>query len=209
MTTLLALILIVIMAFLVYVALKPSAFRIERTQPIRASGPSIFPFINDLREFNRWNPFAQGDPVLKIDYLGPSSGPGAAYTWVGSNKSGAGRMEITDSNPTSRVAVKLDFSKPFEAHNQVEFTLRPEGAETLVTWTMTGVNPYFHKLMGTLFNMDKMVGGQFERGLASRRTWRSASDKAALPPGNGTIKGHAIHLASRCRAAILRGLQSG
>ena len=165
MTTLLALVFIAVLAFLVYVALKPSTFRIERSVAIRASSASIFPFINNLHEFNRWNPFAQGDPVLKIDYLGPDSGPGAAYTWVGSNKSGAGRMEITDSNPTSRVAVKLDFSKPFEAHNQVEFTLRPEGAETLVTWAMTGVNPFFHKLMGTVFNMDKMVGGQFKRGL--------------------------------------------
>jgi hypothetical protein len=167
MTTFLALLLIAIIVFLAYVALKPSAFRIERAQRIRAGSAALFPFINDLHEFNRWNPFAQGDPTLKIDYLGPTTGPGAAYTWVGSNKSGAGRMEITDSNPTSRVAVKLDFSKPFEAHNQVEFTLRPDGAETLVTWTMTGLNPYFHKLMGTLFNMDKMVGGQFEKGLAS------------------------------------------
>lgn len=166
MTTILALVLIAILAFLAYVALKPSAFRIERAGRIRASSAAVFPFINDLREFNRWNPFAQGDPALKIDYTGPGSGPGAAYTWVGSSKSGAGRMEITDSSPTSRVAVRLDFSKPFEAHNQVEFTLRPDGAETLVTWTMTGVNPYFHKLMGTVFNMDKMVGGQFEKGLA-------------------------------------------
>ena len=167
MTTILALVLIAILAFLAYVALKPSAFRIKRAERIRASSATVFPFINDLREFNRWNPFAQGDPALKIDYVGPNAGSGAAYTWAGSSKSGAGRMEITDSNPTSRVAVKLDFSKPFEAHNQVEFTLRPDGAETLVTWTMTGASPYFHKLMGTLFNMDKMVGGQFEKGLSS------------------------------------------
>jgi hypothetical protein len=166
-TTLLVLVLIAIIVFLVYVAFKPAAFRIERAQRIRASSAAVFPFINDMHEFNRWNPFAQGDPTLKIDYLGPTTGTGAAYTWVGSNKSGAGRMEITDSNPTSRVSVKLDFSKPFEAHNRVEFVLVPDGTDTTVTWTMTGENPYLHKLMGTLFNMDKMVGGQFEKGLAN------------------------------------------
>lgn len=167
MTTIVTVVLIAIIAFLVYVAMKPSTFRIERSARIRASSETLFPFINDLHEFNRWNPFAQGDAELKIDYSGPQSGTGAAYSWVGSNKSGAGRMEITDSNPTSRVAIKLDFSKPFEAHNQVEFTLRPDGADTLVTWTMSGVNPFFHKLMGTVFNMDKMVGGQFDKGLAT------------------------------------------
>lgn len=168
MSTLLIVVLLVIVGFLVYVALKPSAFRIERSARIRASSAALFPFINDLHEFNRWNPFAQGDPELKIDYTGPHSGPGAAYTWIGSNKSGAGRMEITDANPPSRVAIKLDFSKPFEAHNYVEFTLRPEAAEeTQLIWAMSGVNPYFHKLMGTVFNMDKMVGGQFEKGLTT------------------------------------------
>ena len=151
-------------AFLVYVAMLPSDFRIERTAEIQASPETLFPFINDLRGFNRWNPFAQADPAVKLDYSGPASGVGAAYDWSG-KKSGAGRMRIATSTP-SRVTMALDFSKPFEAHNTAEFTLAPQGAATAVTWAMTGKRPFSHKLMGTIFNMDKMVGGEFAKGLA-------------------------------------------
>jgi hypothetical protein len=129
----------------------------------------VYALIDDLHGFNRWNPFAQSDPALKIVYSGPPSGRGAAYAWDGAAKSGQGRMEITDSSPPSQVIMKLDFSKPFEAHNQVKFLVIPEGSTTRVTWTMTGRNPFLHKLMGTIFNMDKMVGGEFDKGLANLR----------------------------------------
>ncbi|HEY0749060.1 MAG TPA: SRPBCC family protein [Steroidobacteraceae bacterium] len=158
---------VVIAGFLVYVALKPSDFRITRSESIKAAPGTVFAYINDLHGFNNWNPFAQGDPGLKIDYSGPPSGKGAAYVWDGAGKTGKGRMEITDSSPTSQVVMRLEFTKPMTATNKVEFTLVPTGPETTVTWSMTGRSPYLHKLMGTLFNMDKMVGGEFEKGLIS------------------------------------------
>ena len=159
--------LIAVAAFLIYAAAKPDAFRIERTRSINAPPQTLFVLVNDLHRFNGWNPFAQQDPSLKIAYSGPGSGVGAAYTWNGSGKSGAGRMEITASSPPSRVAMRLDFSKPFEAHNKVEFSITPDGPASKVTWTMTGRNGYMHKVMGTLFNMDKMVGGEFDKGLGN------------------------------------------
>src|ERR1700722_238917 len=146
---------VVIAAFLIYVALKPSDFRITRSQAIAARPEAVFTLINDLHGFNRWNPFAQGDPALKIDYIGPEAGKGATYVWNSPGKSGTGRMEITDSAAPSHVVMRLEFLKPMTATNTAEFTLVPSGAETTVTWTMTGHSPYLHKLMGTIFNMDK------------------------------------------------------
>ena len=108
-------------AFLIYVAMQPSDFRIERTAEIQAPAETVFPLINDLRGFNRCNPFAKSDPDVKIEYSGPATGVGAAYDWSG-KKSGAGRMQIATSAP-SKVTMALDFNKPFVAHNTAEFTL--------------------------------------------------------------------------------------
>jgi hypothetical protein len=153
-------------AFLIYVALQPSEFRVERTAEIGAPADQIFPLINDLRQFNRWNPFAEADPSIELTYSGAASGVGAAYSWTG-KKSGAGQMRIATSLPSSTVTMNLDFTKPFAANNIAEFTLADRGASTAVTWAMTGHRPFSHKLMGTLFNMDKMVGGEFAKGLAN------------------------------------------
>jgi Polyketide cyclase / dehydrase and lipid transport len=164
-TLILAVIGALAVAFLIYVTLQPSEFRIERTAEIGAPADKIFPLINDLRQFNSWNPFAKADPASAITYSGPAQGVGAAYDWAGS-KSGAGRMQIASSIPSSKVTANLDFVKPFAANNMAEFTLVPRGASTAVTWAMTGRRPFSHKCIGTIFNMDKMVGGEFAKGLA-------------------------------------------
>ncbi len=160
-------------AFLVYVALQPSEFRIERSAEIQAPAETLFPLINDLRGFNRWNPFAKADPDVNIVYSGPASGVGAAYDWTG-KKSGAGRMQIATST-TSKVTMALDFNKPFVAHNVAEFTLAPRGTATAVTWAMTGRRPFSHKLMGAICNMDKMVGGEFAKGLSNLKAMAEKS----------------------------------
>jgi Polyketide cyclase / dehydrase and lipid transport len=164
-TLILAVIGALVVAFLFYVSLQPSEFRIERTAEIGAPADKIFPLINDLRQFNTWNPFAKADPASAIAYSGPAQGVGAAYDWSGT-KSGAGRMQIATSTAPSKVTANLDFVKPFAANNMAEFTLVPRGASTAVTWAMTGRRPFSHKLMGTIFDMDKMVGGEFAKGLA-------------------------------------------
>ena len=153
--------------FLVYVALKPAEFRITRSQSIHASPEKIFALINDLHAFNRWNSFSAGDAGLKLDYSGPQTGQGAAYTWDSTGKTGKGRMTIIDSSAPSRVAMRLEFIKPMTATNTAEFALVSAGASTTVTWSMRGTNTFLYKLMGTIFNMDKMVGGEFEKGLAN------------------------------------------
>lgn len=157
-------------AFLIYVALRPSDFRIARSQSIAARPEVVFALINDLHAFNRWNPFAQGDPALKVDYSGPQTGVGAAYDWNSPGRTGTGRMQIIDSVAASRLVMRLEFKKPMTATNTAEFSLAPAGSGTTVTWSMTGRNSYLHKLMGTIFNMDKMVGGEFAKGLLSLKT---------------------------------------
>ena len=153
-------------AFLIYVAMKSGDFRIERSLAIQAPPETIYPLINDLHKFNSWNPFVLSDPDAKIDYSGPANGSGAAYDWNG-KKSGAGRIQIMTSQPASKVAIQLQFMKPFAATNAAEFTLAPRGATTTVTWAMSCTRHFAHKLMGTIFNMDKMVGGEFAKGLAN------------------------------------------
>jgi hypothetical protein len=158
---------VAVIAFLAYVASRPSAFRIERSQIINAPPESLFALINDLHRFNSWNPFALADPSLQIVYSGPESGEGAAYEWHGTGKSGTGRMQISASTPPSRVTMQLEFMKPFAARNIAEFAITREGPATRVTWAMTGRNTYTQKLMSTVFDMDRMVGGEFAKGLSN------------------------------------------
>ena len=164
--TLLLIVAAAIAALLIYAATKPDAFRIQRSATIAAPPDKVFALINDLRQFNTWNPFAKMEPKQVITYDAVTAGVGGAYNWQG-EKTGAGRMQITESVPAQRVSAKLDFTKPFEAHNQVEFTVQPQGNGSTVTWAMHGPMPYLNRLMTIFFDMDKTVGKDFEAGLAN------------------------------------------
>jgi uncharacterized protein YndB with AHSA1/START domain len=154
---------------LVIAATKPDTFRVERSIVINAPPEKVHALINDMHAFNTWNPWAKKDPGMKGSYSGPANGKGAAYAWD-SDKVGTGRMEIVDTAPASSVKIKLDFTKPFEAHNMVDFTLAPEAGATRVTWSMSGPANFISKLMQVFMSMDKMVGHDFEDGLASMKT---------------------------------------
>ncbi len=153
---------VLIAAVLLYAATRPDAFRVARSASIKAAPEKIFPLIDDLHAFNRWNPFMRHDPATRLTYSGPDRGKGAAHAWEGNRQVGKGRFEIIESVPSSRVAMKLDIIAPMEGHNRVEFTLEPKADATTVTWAMTGQYGYVAKLMGLVMSMDKMVGGEFE-----------------------------------------------
>ena len=119
-----------------------------------------------MKAFNSWNPWLRKDPSSKLSYEGPASGVGSAYAWE-SEQLGAGRMEVTELAPNSRVAAKLQFLKPMVTTNRVEFTLQPQGAQTNVTWAMSGPMPYLSKLMCVFVSMERMIGPDFEAGLAN------------------------------------------
>ncbi|HEX2547855.1 MAG TPA: SRPBCC family protein [Ramlibacter sp.] len=153
-----------IAGLLVYAAAQPDSFRVARSTTVQAPPEKLHGLINDLRAFNTWNPFEKGDTQSRGEYRGPTAGPGAAYFFAG-GKSGDGSLRILESAP-SRVSMELHMLKPLEARNRVQFTLQPRGNATEVTWLMEGQNPFLGKLIHVFINMDRMVGSQFESGLA-------------------------------------------
>lgn len=160
---------VLLAALLAFAATKPDTFRVERSTSIKASPAKIFPLINDFHVWDAWSPWEKMDPAMKRTHSGASSGKGEVYEWEGNSKVGAGRMEITESSPPSKVIIKLDFIKPFEGHNIAEFVLEPKGDTTNVTWAMHGPAPYISKLMTVFVSMDSMVGKDFETGLANMK----------------------------------------
>ena len=156
---------VIVAAVLAYAASKPDTFAVSRTALIAAPPEQIFPLIDDLHAQSAWSPFEK-DPNMKRTHSGAPRGKGAVYEWDGNRQVGAGRIAITASTPPSRVALQLDMHRPFKAHNTVEFTLVPAGTGTNVTWARRGAQPFIGKVMGLFMNCDKMVGSQFEDGLA-------------------------------------------
>jgi uncharacterized protein YndB with AHSA1/START domain len=150
--------------------MQPSDFRIARSATISAPAADVFAQVNDFHKWDAWSPWAKIDPTMKQIYDGAPSGTGAIYTWVGDKKVGEGTMTLTESRPNDVVSIKLEFRKPFKATNTAEFTFKPEGDQTVVTWSMSGRNNFMFKAFGLFMNMDKMLGGEFEKGLASMKS---------------------------------------
>jgi uncharacterized protein YndB with AHSA1/START domain len=165
------LLVVVVAAVLALAASKPDIFRVKRATSIKAPPDKIFTLINDFHNWGSWSPYENKDPAMKRTFGGAPNGIGAVYGWEGNRNIGSGRMEITDASPPSRIKLKLDFVKPFVAHNIVEFTLEPSGdaanVTTNVTWAMHGPTPFFGRIIHVFIDMDRMVGADFETGLAN------------------------------------------
>jgi hypothetical protein len=166
---------VIVVVFVVIVAIQPSDFRITRSAAIAAPPAAVFAQVNDLHNWEAWSPWAKLDPNAKSTYEGPAAGVGAAFTWSGNNKIGEGRMTIIESRPNELVRFKLDFLKPLKGTNTAEFNFKPEGNRTAVTWSMYGKNSFIGKAIGLFINCDKMVGGQFEQGLAQMKSVAEAA----------------------------------
>lgn len=158
---------VLIAAVLLYAATRPDTFRVQRSAAIQAPPEKIFPLINDFGRWGAWSPWEKKDPGMKRSFSAVTAGKGAFYAWDGNQNVGQGSMEITESVPPSRLTIRLSFVKPFDARNTVEFSLESRGAATQVTWTMHGPVPYISKILHLFFDIDRMVGGDFEAGLAS------------------------------------------
>jgi hypothetical protein len=162
-----AVVVVLIAAVLLFAATRPDSFRVTRTTSIKAPPERIFPLINEFNRWSAWSPYEKKDPAMKRTFSGPAAGKGAVYAWEGNKDVGKGRLEIADASVPSRVVLNLDFSEPFEAHNVVDFTLEPKGDATQVTWAMRGPMPFLSKVITLFVDMDRMVGGDFETGLAN------------------------------------------
>lgn len=159
-------ILVAIAGVLAYASTKPDSFRVERSVSIDAPADRIQPLIADFRRWAEWSPYEKKDPGMKRSFGNITAGKGATYAWDGDNNVGQGSMEILEAAP-AKVVIKLDFQKPFEAHNTAEFTLKPKGDATDVTWAIHGPSPLISKVVSLFMNMDTMIGKDFEAGLAN------------------------------------------
>jgi hypothetical protein len=144
-----------------------STYSVTRSSVIPAPAKDVFPLVNSFREWPKWSPWETVDPDMQRTYSGAESGVGAKYAWSGNLKAGAGNMEIVESQEPDVIRIRLEFTKPFAAVNPTTFTFVPEGGGTRVTWTMTGEHKGIGKVFALFMNMDKMVGGDFEKGLSS------------------------------------------
>lgn len=160
---------VAVITILCIAATRPPTFHVERSAVIAAGPDKIDPLLNDFHNWQQWSPWAHLDPEMRETYSGAIAGKGAVYEWQGDHKVGKGRMEILTAQPTI-TSIRLDFLSPFESHNTTNFVLLPQGPSTRVTWMMDGPNTYMSKLMSVFVPMDKIVGKDFENGLANLKT---------------------------------------
>ncbi len=170
--------LLLLVGVLVAATFRPDSFRVERSLRIQAPPATVYGLIQDLHQFNRWNPWLRKEPSAQGQYGGPAAGVGSRYGWQG-KELGQGSMEITTLQPDQQVRMRLDFIKPFEAHHQAIFQITPQAdGSSELRWAMEGPSPYVSKLMGLFFNMDRMIGGDFEQGLKNLQELAEAPSKS-------------------------------
>ncbi len=172
-----------------YIAMQPDEMRVTRSLKMTAPPTAVFAQLNDFRKWETWSPWAKMDPNTKYTYEGPESGEGAMFSWVGDEKTvGSGKMTILESRSSEFLKMKLEFLTPMQATNTTEFTLKPDGDQTEVVWSMYGKSAFMFKAMGLVTNMDKMIGDDFEKGLASIKTLAEAPAPQAAPMEETPVK---------------------
>ena len=182
LTIILIIVALVIAAALSVVLMQPSAFSITRTATINAPPAAVFAQVDDFHAWPAWSPWAKLDPAAVLTYDGPAAGVGAGYSWNGNKKVGAGRMTITASDKHDLVRIDLVFTRPFRARNVAEFTFTQAGDQTIISWSMNGRNGLIGKAFAMFVDCDKMIGGDFEKGLAAMK---AVVESAAKAPAAG------------------------
>lgn len=158
-------VIVIIALVLIYASTKPDTFHVERSINIKAAPEKIFALINDFHLWNDWTPYNK-DPAMKKTYSGNDRGVGAHYAWEGNKEVGKGEISITETTPPNKIVMDLHMIEPFEGHNVATFTLSAAGDSTKVTWSLDDKQKFIVKVIGIFMNMDKMIGGDFETGLA-------------------------------------------
>jgi hypothetical protein len=168
---------LIVVVFFIVVSLQPSAYTVTRTATIAAPPSAVYPLIDDFHNWNAWSPWAKLDPAMKQVWSGAPAGVGAIYTWSGNDKAGEGRMTISENQPEEHVGIALEFTRPYVSSSRIDFTIGRQAAGSTVNWTMTGQNGFMLKAVSLFANMDKMVGPDFEKGLAQLK---AVAEKSAL-----------------------------
>jgi len=174
---------VLVLGFIAVVAMQPDEFRVSRSAKMAAPPSSPFAQVNDYHNWDAWSPWAKLDPNAKVTFDGPTSGTGAKFSWSGNDQVGAGQQTIIESKPDDLIRIKLEFEKPFKDTCTAEFAFQPEGEQTIVTWSMFGKKNFIAKAMGLFIDCDKMIGSEFEKGLASMKTIVEAPPAAETEEG--------------------------
>ena len=161
---------VIVVVFVIVVATRPDDFCVTRSASMAAPPAAVFEQVNDFHKWDNWSPWAKLDPNCKNTFDGASAGKGAKFAWDGNSKVGAGRMTVLESQPPELIRINLEFLRPFKATNTAEFGFKPEGKGTAVTWNMFGKNNFMAKAFGLFVNCDKMIGRDFEKGLAQMKS---------------------------------------
>lgn len=169
---------VIVVGLVGVITLQPARYRVSRSTTIAAPAPVVFAQVNDFHKWSAWSPWEKIDPAMKRTYEGPPAGVGASYAWVGTREVGEGRMTIVESRPSDLIHVKLEFVKPFAGTSVAEFSFKPDGERTLVTWSMTGDKNFIAKAIHLVMSMDRMIGDQFDKGLAAMKTVAEAAPRS-------------------------------
>jgi len=169
---------VIVVGLVGVITLQPARYRVSRSTTIAAPAPVVFAQVNDFHKWSAWSPWEKIDPAMKRTYEGPPAGVGASYAWVGTREVGEGRMTIVESRPGDLIRVKLEFVKPFAGTSVAEFSFKPDGERTLVTWSMTGDKNFIAKAIHLVMSMDRMIGDQFDKGLAAMKTVAEAAPRS-------------------------------
>ena len=169
---------VIVVGLVGVITLQPARYRVSRSTTIAAPAPVVFAQVNDFHRWSAWSPWEKIDPAMKRTYEGPPAGVGASYAWVGTREVGEGRMTIVESRPGDLIHVKLEFVKPFAGTSVAEFSFKPDGERTLVTWSMTGDKNFIAKAIHLVMSMDRMIGDQFDKGLAAMKTVAEAAPRS-------------------------------
>lgn len=164
-----AIVVVIVVVLVIAISLQPAEFNLTRTASMAAPPAEVFEQVNDFHNWQAWSPWEKLDPAMQRTFEGPVAGKGAVYSWVGNADVGEGRMTILESRPNELIRINLEFIKPFESTNATEFTFKPDGDEIMVAWTMSGQNNFMSKAFGMFMDVETMVGGDFERGLAAMK----------------------------------------
>ena len=169
---------VIVVGLVAVIALQPARYRVSRSTAVAAPAAVLFAQVNDFHKWTAWSPWEHIDPAMNRTYEGPPAGAGARYAWAGNREVGEGRMTIVESHPSDRIQVRLEFVKPFAGTSVAEFTFRPDGDRTLVTWSMTGDKNFIAKAIHLVMSMDRMIGDQFDKGLAAMKTVAEAASRS-------------------------------
>ena len=165
----------------VVVAARPGQYKVARSAVVLAPAPAVYAQVADFHRWEKWSPWEKLDAGMQKVYSGTDGAPGASYAWKGNDKVGEGRMTLLDAQPGEAVAIRLEFVKPFASTCATGFRFSPQGGGTQVTWSMEGENGFLGKAFSLVLDMDKMIGGDFERGLATLKAVAEAEKPDAIP----------------------------